>query len=57
MRNMAQPLDRAAVGRSLLSEAAANALDLDYQKQQQQQREGVHGGGGGMLRPEAMDLG
>jgi hypothetical protein len=27
MRSMAQPYDRAAVGRSLLSEAAVNALD------------------------------
>lgn len=27
MRSMAQPLDRAAVGRSLLSEAVVNALD------------------------------
>jgi len=30
MRNMAQPLDRAAVGRSLLSEAAVNALDMSH---------------------------
>ena len=27
MRSMAQPYDRSAVGRSLLSEAAVNALD------------------------------
>ena len=27
MRSMAQPYDRAAVGRSLLSEATVNALD------------------------------
>ena len=49
MCNMGQPLDRAAVGRSLLSEAAANALDLDYQQRQ----------GGGLQHPDgiAMDVG